>query len=101
MPDRTKLQPGDRIRLLHIPDFDVQQRRRELRAGTENAGWTADTLQRILDADPVVQISHVDEFGTPWFEYELTAVDGVIEYHSIAILDDDSWEPVDAGVTNE
>jgi hypothetical protein len=28
----------------------------------------------------------------PWFEYELLGADGEIEYHSIKILDDESWK---------
>ena len=91
MPDRTKLKIGDRIRLLRVPQGDLEQRERELRAGAEDAGWTADTIERIIAQDPVVTISSIDQQGLPWFEYELEAADGEIEYHSIAILEDESW----------
>ena len=40
MPDRTQLKIGDRIRLLRIPQGELDQRERELRAGAEDAGWT-------------------------------------------------------------
>ena len=40
-PNRTQLKIGDRIRLLRIPQGDLEQRERELRAGAEDAGWTA------------------------------------------------------------
>jgi hypothetical protein len=44
MPDRTQVKIGDRIRLLRIPQGDLEQRECELRAGAEDAGWTADTI---------------------------------------------------------
>ena len=91
MPDRTKLKIGDRIRLLRVPAGDLEQRERELREGVGDAGWTADTIERILAQDPVVSISSIDEYGLPWFEYELKGVDGKIEYHSLAIMEDESW----------
>jgi hypothetical protein len=91
MPDRTKLKIGDRIRLLRVPAGDLEQRERELREGVEDAGWTADTIERILGQDPVVSISSIDEYGLPWFEYELKTADGKIEAHSIAIMEDESW----------
>jgi hypothetical protein len=40
MRDRTQLKIADRIRLLRIPQGDLEQRKRELRAGAEDAGWT-------------------------------------------------------------
>ena len=88
------LKAGDRIRLLCVPESDLQQRERELRDGAEMAGWTADTLERILNLDPVVTIDHVDEYDMPWFRYKLIAADGVVEHHSLAIYDDESWERV-------
>lgn len=93
MPDRTKLKIGDRIRLLCVPAGDLEQRVRELRDGTEDAGYTADTIERIIAQDPVVTISSIDEYGYRWFEYELKSVSGGLEYHSLAIMDDDSWCP--------
>ena len=91
MPDRTKLRVGDRIRLLAVPAADLAQRARELRGGLDDAGSTADTIERILVEQPIVTISTIDEYGSPWFEVEL-AQDGETEYHSITIMDDDSWE---------
>ncbi|MBA4105314.1 MAG: hypothetical protein C0485_06115 [Pirellula sp.] len=72
----------------------MRQRERELQDGAEMAGWTADTLERILSIDPVVTIDHVDEYGMPWFRYELIGAEGVVEHHSLAIYDDESWERV-------
>jgi hypothetical protein len=91
------LRPGDRVRLLRVPEADLQQRERELRDGTYEPGWTAVTLERILQQDPVVTIDRVDEYGAPWFDYELVAADGEIEYHAIAIVEDESWQPVESG----
>lgn len=88
------LKPGEHIRLLCVPESDLQQRERELQVGAEMAGWTADTLERILSLDPAVTINCVDEYGMPWFEYELVGDDGWIEYHSIGIAEDESWERV-------
>jgi hypothetical protein len=91
MPDRTALKIGDRIRLLRVPAGDLEQRERELREGAEDAGWTADTIERILAQDPVVTISSIDEYGLPWFQYELKRANGKVEYHSLAIMEDESW----------
>lgn len=92
MPDRSKLRVGDRIRLRAVPAGDIAQRDREKREGLDDAGWTADTIERILAAQPVVTISSIDEYGSPWFEVELPTEQGGIEQHSIAIMDDQSWE---------
>ena len=92
MPDPSKLKPGDQIRLLSVPQSDLLQRTREIRDGLDDTGWTADTLERILAQNPVVVISQVDEYGQPWFEYNLMDDSGEIEEHSIAIMDEESWE---------
>ena len=55
------------------------------------AGWTADTIERIIATRAVVTIDRIDEYGAPWFEVELSGGGG-IEHHSLMILDDDSWE---------
>lgn len=91
MPDRKKLKIGDRIRLLRVPQLDLEQRERELRDKVEHAGWTANTIERIIAQDPVVTISEIDEFGSPWFEYWLKDDDGEIEHHSLAMMEDESW----------
>jgi hypothetical protein len=91
-----KLRAGDRVRLLRVPEADLRQRKEEVRRGAEMAGWTADTLERILALDPVVTIDHVDEYGAPWFNYELIGEDGQPEHHSLTITEDESWELVHA-----
>jgi hypothetical protein len=92
MPSRASLTVGDVIRLLHVPEFDLRQRERELSEGTEMAGWTADTLERIISQNPLVVIDRIDEDGMPWFNYELRRPDGSVEEHTLAIMDDESWE---------
>jgi hypothetical protein len=92
MPDRSRLKVGDRIRLLYVPKGDREQRERERREGLADAGYTADTIERILAQDPLVTISWIDEYGYPWFEYHLRMADGAQEHHSLAIMDDESWE---------
>jgi hypothetical protein len=91
MPDRTRLKIGDRILLLRVPQLDLEQRERELREGAEDAGWTANTIERIIAQDPIVTISSIDGYGRPWFEYELKSASGETEYHSLLIMEDDSW----------
>jgi hypothetical protein len=63
MPDRTQLKTDDRIRLLRVPQADLEQREHELREGVEAAGWTANTIERIILQNPVVTISSIDEYG--------------------------------------
>jgi len=91
MPDPTKLQVGDRIRLLRVPEQDLEQRERELGDDAEMPGYTADTIERIIAQDPVVTITRV-EHGLPWFEHELKTPGGETEHHHLAIIDDASWE---------
>jgi hypothetical protein len=65
------------------------QRDGERQSGeVDDPGWTADTIERIIARDPVVTISRIDEYGTPWFDYAFSARD----LHSIAIMEDASWE---------
>lgn len=94
MSDRFKLRVGVRIRLLAVPECDLAQRQREIAENIEDAGWTADTIERIIAADPVVTIDRIDEYGAPWFDVELEEPDGT-HHHSLTILDDDSWERCD------
>ena len=94
MPDRTALRIGDEIRLLRVPRVDLDQRECELREGAEDAGITADTIERIIRTNPVVVIDEIDDRGFPWFSRRLKGPDGKFEFHSLAIMDDDSWERV-------
>lgn len=75
-----------------MPTGDLQQRERELREAREDAGYTADTIERIIAQDAVVTIVEIDEYGYPWFRYDLRREDGTVEEHSLAIMEDESWE---------
>ena len=92
MPDHTTLKIGQRLRLLRVPEGDLRQRERELRQGVEDAGWTANTIERILHQNPVVVIDAIDEYGLAWFSYDPECADGTTELHTITIMDDESWE---------
>ena len=94
MPDHTKLKVGDKIRLLSVPEGDLRQREQEIKDGLEDAGWTADTIERIIRQDPIVIIAWLDEYGLAWFEYDLIREDGSVEEHALAMVDDESWEYV-------
>ncbi len=95
MPDRTRLKVGDVIKLNAVPTADLQQRARELEEGLlEDAGMTADTIERILAQNPVVTIDRVDEYGQPWFDCNVPNEQGEIEEHSLAIMGDESWSYV-------
>lgn len=95
MPDPKTCGIGDRIRILRVPTRDLQQRERELAEGTEFPGWTADTIERIIEQSPIVRISRVDEYGCVWFDASIIGPDGTEEEHSLVVYDDDTWERVE------
>lgn len=38
------------------------------------AGWTADTIERIISENPAVKIWQIDEYGYPWYEVVFCAM---------------------------
>jgi hypothetical protein len=92
VPDPKTLKPGDRIRILRVPESDLRQREREIASNAEMAGWTADTVERIIDQTPIVQIARVDDDGCVWYETQLMDPDGYTEYHTLILYEDDTWE---------
>ncbi len=94
MPDPKLLNVGDTIRILAVPTLDLSQREQELADGAEMAGWTADTIERIIAQCPVVKISQIDEYGCVWYHAELFGEDGETEHHWLIVYDDDTWERV-------
>lgn len=94
MPNPKTLQIGDRIRILRVPENDLDQRANEIASDTEMAGWTADSIERIIAQTPVVQISRIDEYGCVWYETTIIGPDGTAEHHSLIVYDDDTWEHV-------
>lgn len=96
MPDPKSLRSGDKIRLNAVPECDLRQREAELRTkNVDEPGWTADTIERIIQQNPIVTIDRIDEYGQPWFDYDLIRDDGSIEQHSMAIIDSASWDYVE------
>jgi hypothetical protein len=91
MSGHRELKAGDRVRLLHVPPGCLARRDRERREGVEDAGWTADTIERILRQDPNVTVDRVDAYGHPWFNYNLAGDDGTAEEHTLAITVDGWW----------
>ncbi len=91
MLDRKKLKIGDKIRLLRVPQGDLDQRRREIANNIDNPGWTANIIELIIAQNPIVEIDSIDEFGQPWFTSEIM-VNGKKEKHTLAINEDESWE---------
>ena len=94
MPDPKTLQIGDQIRILRVPENDLLQRANEIASGTEMAGWTADSIGRIIAQTPVVPISQIDEFGCVWYETTIFGPDGKEESHSLIVYEDDTWERI-------
>jgi len=66
MPDPKTLRVGDRIRILRVPEADLRQRDSEIARNAEMAGWTADSIERIIAQSPVVRVSGIDEYGCVW-----------------------------------
>lgn len=93
MPDRNQLRVGDSIRLLSVPNCDLAQREPEIAADIVDRDSTATVIERIIATNSVVKIERIDEFGAAWFEVEFEEHDG-IHYHSLTILDNESWERV-------
>lgn len=93
MPDRTKLKPGDKIRLLSVPLGDIEQRKREIAQQLDHAGWTANTIELIIAQAPIVEIDMIDDFGQAWYTADII-VNGEQETHNLAINEDDSWEMI-------
>jgi hypothetical protein len=80
MPDRSKLKIGHQIRLLRVPLGECSR-------------WTTLTIKAIIHQNPLVTIDRVDEYGQPWFNYNLVRSNGRVAEHTLAIMDDDSWLP--------
>ena len=94
LPDSKHLKVGDRIRILRVPDADLHQRENEIAAGSEMAGWTADSIERIISQTPIVRICQIDEYGCVWYETSIVGPDGLEEEHTLIVYDDDTWELV-------
>ncbi len=98
MPDPKLLKVGDRVRIIRVPYTDLQQRDREIAERLEMAGWTADSIERIIEQSPIVRISRIDQTGCVWYEASIVSCQGTEEIHSLILYDDDSWEYVDGSL---
>ena len=96
MPDPKTLRVGDRIRILRVPDADLRQRENEIAADAEMAGWTANSIERIIAQTPIVRICRIDEdeYACVWYETSIIGPDGTEEEHTLIVYDDDTWESV-------
>jgi hypothetical protein len=94
LPDPKTLRIGDRIRILRVPNGDLKQRESEIASGAEMAGWTADSIERIISQTPVVRISRIDEYGCVYYDATIIGPEGREESHSLIIYNDDTWEPI-------
>ena len=94
MPNPKHLNVGDRIRILRVPDADLRQRENEIAAGSEMAGWTADSIERIICQTPIVRICQIDDYGCVLYETTVVGPDGADEEHNLIVYDDDTWEMV-------
>lgn len=94
MPDPKTLRVGDRIRILRVPDGDLRQRESGIASGAEMAGWTDDSIERIIAQSPIVRISRIDADGCVWYETTILEADGTEAIHSLIVYDDDTWEVV-------
>jgi hypothetical protein len=95
MPAPRSLNIGDRTRILRVPENDLRQRERELAEKTEMAGWTADSIERIIEQSPIVTIARIDEYGCVWYDASIIGPEGTEEKHSLIVYDDDTWERLD------
>lgn len=91
MPDIKHLKIGDKIRLLKVPEGDLEQRKREIAQGIDNPGWTANIIELIIAQHTIVEIDSIDDFGRPWYICDII-VNGKLESHTLAMTEDDSWE---------
>ncbi len=58
------------------------------------AGWTADSIERIISQTPIVRICQIDEYACVWYETTIVGPDGTEEEHTLVVYDDDTWEVV-------
>ena len=96
MPDPSTLKVGDRIRILSVPTADAVDAAAKMRRADPFAQWTMRILQRLADRKDIVRIDTIDEYGQPWFSYHFRNKRGAWEYHSLAIMEPDSWELIPA-----
>lgn len=86
---------GDFIRIMRVPGSDLQQRIDEVARHSKLPGHTANTIERIIAENPIVEIYQIDSFGYPWYKVSLASSNGQIEEHTLMLYDDGTWEKVE------
>ena len=88
MNNLKNLQVWDSVRILSVPEFDLNK--------NNNSGDELNTesiIKKIINVRPVVIIDEIDEYWKPWFCVRLKT-EQWLEFHSIALMENDSWELV-------
>ncbi len=88
---RQELKVWDRILLTKIPKSDIKDYEKNHPNLDMDDFSTADILDKIIKNNPVVMIDNIDEYWIPWFNANIKT-NWEIQYHTLAIIDDDSWE---------
>ena len=86
-----KLQPGDRIQFIQIPETDQQQ------FNQTGDDFTIRVLQNLIETKAVVMIDYIDEYGYPWFNYQME--DEEEAGHCLAVMSDDGWRRIEKNPT--
>lgn len=90
---REELKIGDRVILTKIPKSDLDEREKQKQSWQEDVFCMANVLEHIIEQYPIVTIEDIDEYGNPWFSSEIQ-VNGEIQNHTLALMDDVSWEKI-------
>lgn len=94
--NRKYLEIGDSIKLLKVPSWDLKQREKN---GTKEL-CTATVIEKIIKKSPIVIIDYIDEYKNPWFT-SIIYVNGEREIHTIALMEDESWQLVYKSNSND
>mgnify|MGYP002477624536 FL=1 len=88
MKNFKDLQIWDSIRILSVPEFDLNKNN-----NSDDELNTESIIKKIINVRPVVIIDEIDEYWKPWF-YVRLKTEQWLEFHSIALMENDSWELV-------
>jgi hypothetical protein len=93
MRDYRDLRVGDRVVIVEIPKSDLDQYKLESSLGLNDAPSieTVAVLQRLISLKKVCKITHVDEYGFPWFDYSFGNSIKVLQCGSLNISENQSW----------
>ncbi len=86
MPEPKKLQVGDRVRFVELPEEWQDPQYTVLPESVE-------FMEAMIARSWPSRVYEVDEFGTPWIAARLRK-DGEIEHHTWGILEQTGWRVV-------